>query len=407
MKRIAVLIDGTWNKEGPDPNTNVAKLDPGNKIVTQAFIPEQASGGIAQHVIYHDGVGADGDLVQRLLGGAIGLGLKSIVQNVYGRLAIDYVAGDEVYIFGFSRGAYAARALAGLIGASGIQRGTRQDLFEVAWQHYRVKPAARSAPQTAGSADQKAVADYKARAADFHGTQSQAIKCVAVWDTVGSYGVPAGIGLAPLARYFTLAVLGFHDTSFGNHVDVGLHAVGVDEHRRPFVPTFWTMPKGQQPRGQVEQTWFAGAHCNVGGGYEDHGLSDQALIWMIARVQALTGLEFDVDAVKANTAPSVEGAVEDSTKGWLVDHLFPHYRKVLSPVAIEHGYFFNSESADQENINERVHWSVVAKRQNNAAPRYAPSNLPAVIPPDKIAAITAEERVLLGLGVGPEALKSA
>ena len=90
-----------------------------------------------------------------------------------------------------------------------------------------------------------------------------------------------------------------------------------------------------------------------------------------------------------------------------MDHLFPHYRKVLSPVAIEHGYFFNSESADQENINERVHWSVVAKRQNNAAPRYAPSNLPAVIPPDKIAAITAEERVLLGLGVGPEALKSA
>src|SRR5258708_35717145 len=116
MKRIAVLIDGTWNKEGPDPNTNVAKLDPGNKIVTQAVMPEQASGAIAQHVIYHDGVGADGDLAQRLLGGVIGLGLKDIVQNVYGRLAIDYVAGDEVYIFGFSRGAYAARALAGLIG---------------------------------------------------------------------------------------------------------------------------------------------------------------------------------------------------------------------------------------------------------------------------------------------------
>jgi hypothetical protein len=407
MKRIAVLIDGTWNKEGADFDTNVAKLDTAQKIVARAFITPKALDGTEQHVFYHSGVGVDGDLVQKLLGGAIGLGLKKIVQEVYGALAGDYAAGDEVYIFGFSRGAYAARALAGLIGASGIQRGGRDDLFELAWQHYRVKPAARSAPQTAGSADQKAVADYKARAADFHGTQSQSVKCVAVWDTVGSYGVPAGIGLAPLARYFTLAVLGFHDTSFGNHVDVGLHAVGVDEHRRPFVPTFWTMPKGQQPRGHVEQTWFAGVHCNVGGGYEDSGLSDQALIWMIARVQALTGLEFNMDAVKANTSPDVEGVVVDSTKGWLVDHLFPHYRKVLSPVSIHHGYFFNSEAADQENINERVHWSVIAKRQNNAAPRYAPPNLPADIPPEKIAAITAEERVLLGLGVGPEALKSA
>jgi hypothetical protein len=85
-----------------------------------------------------------------------------------------------------------------------------------------------------------------------------------VWDTVGSYGIPAGLGLAPLARYFALFVLGFHDTSFGDHVEVGLHAVAVDEHRRPFVPTFWTIPRGQKPKGHVEQTWFAGAHCNVG-----------------------------------------------------------------------------------------------------------------------------------------------
>jgi hypothetical protein len=79
------------------------------------------------------------------------------------------------------------------------------------------------------------------------------VKCIAVWDTVGSYGIPAGFGLAALARYFTLAVLGFHDKSFSDHVGVGLHAVGVDEHRRPFVPTFWTIAKGQQPKGHVEQ----------------------------------------------------------------------------------------------------------------------------------------------------------
>jgi hypothetical protein len=217
-----------------------------------------------------------------------------------------------------------------------------------------------------------------------------------VWDTVGSYGIPAGIGLAPLARYFTLVTLGFHDTSFGDHVEVGLHAVAVDEHRRPFVPTFWTIAKGQLPKGHVEQTWFAGAHCNVGGGYAEGGLSDQALVWMIARVQALTGLEFEVEAVKSNTKPNIAGAVVDSTQGWLIDHSLPHYRTILSPVAIQHGYFTNSENPAEEHINEKVHWSVIAKRGGSAGARYVPANLPATILPGQLAAITFEERALLG-----------
>jgi hypothetical protein len=156
------------------------------------------------------------------------------------------------------------------------------------------------------------------------------VKCVAVWDTVGSYGIPAGFGLAALARYVTLAVLGFHDTGFGYCVAVSLHAVCVDEHRRPFVPTFWTIAKGQQPRGQVEQTWFAGAQCNVGGGYTDSGLSDLALIWLISRIKALTGLEFDVSAEPAHNL-IFSGSVVDSTVGWPVDHTLPHYRKISLP----------------------------------------------------------------------------
>ena len=398
MKRIAILIDGTWDKEGAGGNTNVAKLDTAGKVSGAALIKEKA-GDIAQKVHYHDGVGAEGDLLTRLLGGAIGLGLKKIIQDAYELLVADYASGDEVYIFGFSRGAYAARALAGLIGASGIQRRNDSAVFEVAWKHYRVAPAVRGGTQNAGSSDQKTIADYHGLAQQqaFHDTRS--IKCVAVWDTVGSYGIPAGFGLAPLARYVSLLALGFHDTSFGEHIAVGLHAVGVDEHRRPFVPTFWTIPRGQQPKGHVEQTWFAGAHENVGGGYADCGLSDQALIWMIARVQALTGLEFDAQAVKSNTKPSISGAVVDSTKGWWLDHVFPHYRKVLSAVAVHHGYFFNTEDRDKENINERVHWSVVAKRAAGGAASYAPPNLPATIPAEKIAEVTEGERALLPSGV--------
>jgi uncharacterized protein (DUF2235 family) len=395
MKRIVVLIDGTWNKEGTTGSTNVATLDNARRIAASAFIKAVATDGTKQHVHYHDGVGTEGDFFKKLLGGAIGLGLKQIIKECYGFVVADYAAGDEIYIVGFSRGAYAARALAGLIGASGIQRQVDADTFEVAWQHYRVAPAVRLHPQTASSADQKTITDYQALAAGqaFHDTRS--VKCVAVWDTVGSYGIPAGFGLAPLARYFTLAVLGFHDTSFGDHVDVGLHAVGADEHRRPFVPTFWTIAKGQNPKGHVEQTWFAGAHCNVGGGYADSGLSDQALIWMIARAQALTGLEFNVAAIRSGTKPNISGAVVDSTVGWPLDHWFPHYRKVLSPVAIRHGYLFNSDDPTEEHINERVHWSVVAKRQGQASPLYNPRNLPMNISDEKIAAITDEERALL------------
>jgi uncharacterized protein (DUF2235 family) len=146
MKRIVVLIDGTWNQEGTGADTNVAKLDGASKSAGQAFIKAAAADGIAQHIHYHDGVGVEGNLLNKLLGGAIGLGLKKIIQEAYETIVADFVAGDEIYIFGFSRGAYAARALAGLIGASGIQRVNNPDGFEVAWQHYRVAPSARAQP---------------------------------------------------------------------------------------------------------------------------------------------------------------------------------------------------------------------------------------------------------------------
>lgn len=273
-------------------------------------------------------------------------------------------------------------------------------MFELAWQHYRVKPAVRRAPHTASLGDRKTIAAYNTAAAQrgFHDDRS--IACVGVWDTVGSYGIPAGFGFYALARYIALIRLGFHDTSFGDHIAVGLHAVAVDEHRRPYVPTFWTIAKGRHPKGHVEQTWFCGAHCNVGGGYLDSGLSDLALIWMIARMQALTKLEFDPATVIANIRPNVRGTVIDSTKGWLIDHLFPHYRTVLSPVAICHGYFTNQPESHDERINERVHWSVLAKRGQHAdtpggQPAYAPPNLPANIPDAKIAAITDGETMLL------------
>jgi uncharacterized protein (DUF2235 family) len=373
---IVILIDGTWNKQEVKGNTNVARLDP--------LIKKSASGTV-QEIFYHEGVGTRGSWLQRLLGLIVGFGLKGIIRDCYDYIVDNFEVGDEIYIFGFSRGAYAARALAGMIGASGIQRRAAPESFEIAWSRYREKPALRKPEQPPES--------IRAR-----------IKCVGVWDTVGAYGIPAGFGLAPLARYIPLLLLGFHDTSFGEHIDVGLHAVAVDERRREFVPTFWTTPKGKHPTGQVEQIWFSGMHDNVGGGRPDARLSDIALIWMIARAQALTGLEFDVAAIQATIKPNIDGEVYDSTAGiWQISRHFPHVRTILSPDAIHHGYFFNTTEPEEEHINEKVHWSVLEKRGRPCTvfgvpnTPYDPLNLPppATIPSHRIAAKTLEEQALI------------
>jgi uncharacterized protein (DUF2235 family) len=141
MKRIIVLIDGTWNDEGKGADTNIAKLDPQSRNAVRRLILAKSAAETPQICHYHDGVGAEGDFLNRLLGLFVGLGLKKVVQDCYGFLVSNYESGDEIYIFGFSRGAYAARALAGLIGASGIQRKPDPQKFEIAWCHYRLPPA--------------------------------------------------------------------------------------------------------------------------------------------------------------------------------------------------------------------------------------------------------------------------
>ncbi len=402
MKRIIILIDGTWDQEGSGSNTNVAILDPANTAAGPPLIRPSGKDGIEQRVVYHKGVGTDPDFLKHWLGGSIGLGLKQIVLDAYASLVKLYDHGDDIFALGFSRGAYAARALVGMIGASGIVRHSAPPNLETAWLNYRVDPAIRAAPATASSSDKKAISNMKALHDAGDVQPDNRVKCVGVWDTVGSYGVPAGFGLTALARYIALVTLGFHDTSFGDHVEVGLHAVAIDERRRPFVPTFWTIPKGLKPKGHVEQTWFAGEHGNIGGGEPDSGLSNEALIWMIARMQALTGLDFDIDAVKAVAAKAnVDGEVYDSTIGWLIDHRWPHLRRVLSPDAIMHGAFTSNVDSSKEHINERVHWSAIRKRGRRCTVfgakdvPYEPANLPQSISTDKIADITPEEQIYL------------
>jgi uncharacterized protein (DUF2235 family) len=399
MKRIVILIDGTWDQEGAGNSTNVARLDPSNAAAGAPLISAVAPDGIAQTVVYHKGVGADPDFLKHWLGGSVGLGLKKIILDAYASIVDLYAHGDDIFVLGFSRGAYAARALVGMIGASGIARRSENADLEIAWANYRVDPATRAKPQMASGSDKQAIGKLEELRGQGGLQPDNRVKCVGVWDTVGSYGVPAGFGLTALARYIALVTLGFHDTSFGDHVDVGLHAVAIDERRRPFVPTFWTIKKGMRPKGHVEQTWFAGEHGNIGGGEADPRLSNEALIWMIARLQALTGLAFEMDAVRdVAIEAGLDGEVYDSTIGWLIDHAWPHLRKILSPDAIMHYAFTSEADRTKEHINERVHWSASRKRGHpctvfgipNAI--YNPANLLHDIPADKIAEMTIEEQ---------------
>ena len=236
MKRIVVLIDGTWQQEGVGRNTNVGLLDPDFKIAGSSLIKSCDKNGARQVIEYQKGVGAVTDPIQHYLGGLIGEGLRNLVIDAYASLAKLYEHKDEIYLIGFSRGAYAVRALAGMIGASGIVRSA--DNAEVAWAHYRVSPAVRSKQEQPSQTEAKAIRDLDELRNQGKIHADNRVKCVGVWETVGSYGVPAGFHLGFIARFIAMERLGFHDTSFGNHIDVGLHAVGIDEHRRPFVPTF-------------------------------------------------------------------------------------------------------------------------------------------------------------------------
>ncbi|WP_299448116.1 DUF2235 domain-containing protein [uncultured Phycicoccus sp.] len=271
MKRLVVCCDGTWNKPDSRMITNVEKLartvqtDPG------------ATGGAYQLVYYVSGVGAGSYAADRLLGGAFGFGLFHNVIACYRFLAQNYEPGDAIYIFGFSRGAYTARSVAGMLGRVGLL--TKTSLVEE-----RLPTAVRmyqrtELPEGAFGASVEEFKHDHCHPAD--------VQFLGVFDTVGALGVPGLNRLAPQ----------FHDVQLGDTVRRARHALALDETRLKFEPTFWEAR--DQPDGtvtedaRVKQVWFEGAHSDVGGGYRETGLSDTALLWM-AREAHDAGLVFDV-----------------------------------------------------------------------------------------------------------------
>lgn len=330
-KRIVICSDGTWNT--PDQKDR-GKVRPSNVVKMARAIAPVDRGGKPQVVFYDRGVGTSWGL-DRLTGGAFGRGLSRNIEDAYRFLVDNYVDGDEVYLFGFSRGAYTVRSTAGLIRNCGVLRKVRADKFPAAYAMYRsveIKPDSEEA--------RAFIAEY---------SRAIRLKFIGVWDTVGALGVPVR-GL----RFITRRKYRFHDVKLSRSIDNAFHALAIDEKRKPFEPTLWETKR--DPGQTVEQMWFAGVHTNVGGGYADSGLSDLAFQWIADKAREC-GLALDDEYVSDHIAPNPRGELRNSKTG-----LYRLTGSFIRPIGRRIG------------AAENVHPSATERHRSDHG-RYSPKNL--------------------------------
>ncbi|MBN2332983.1 MAG: DUF2235 domain-containing protein [Deltaproteobacteria bacterium] len=261
-KRIVICADGTWNR----PEKDLSNDFPTNVLRLARAVSPVADDGKPQQVFYDWGIGSYYDPV---IGGATGRGLNKNIMDDYRYIVQNYAPGDEIFLFGFSRGAYTVRSLCGLIYNCGILKRPDARLIEVAFAHYK-NPGKAYAPR-----GEKSIAFREA-----HAHPSRQVTFAGVWDTVGALGIPFSfLGLLDKKDEF-------YDTKIGPNIEIARHALAIDELRSDFEPTVW-LPR---PGLDLKQVWFAGVHSNIGGSYapdkETGGLlSDIPLGWMMAEAK--------------------------------------------------------------------------------------------------------------------------
>jgi uncharacterized protein (DUF2235 family) len=352
-KRLIVCCDGTWNDaDSAAEFTNVVRI-------ARAIKPNdtRSNPAIPQIVYYHSGVGTS-DALDRVVGGAVGLGLSRNVRDAYAFLAANYCEGDEIFLFGFSRGAYTARSVAGLIGWVGLIHKADMDDFALLWEGYRLR-AHPGQPDVRNHFQERYV--------------EVSIKCVAVWDTVGALGIPGHLG-DMFTQFYQ-----FQDTNLGPHIENAFHALALDEHREDFLPTLWSKLPNAPGNQRLEQVWFPGAHSNVGGGYAEHGLSDIALAWMVDRVEPF--LELDHSYLSSR---------QDQRNGWGLGKI---YDSAAGFFAFRHK--INRPVLASGEGNEKMHESVAVRlRGATSDGLYKPASLINGLPKDSVAPLGAVEQAL-------------
>ncbi len=371
IKNIVLCSDGTGNRDVKARGTNVFKIYEAVDIQgykTDPSIPRQVA-------FYDDGLGTSKLLPLKIIGGAFGYGFSQNIRDLYTELVEVYQPGDNIYLFGFSRGAYTIRALSAMIYYCGILDPAKfkpageiykqiekcfAEFRDSAFRHLPKEAERRSAiPDRLTNEMEKSRREkYGAIMDDVHARNGEVpIRFIGVWDTVGAVGIPFGKLLDWFSQLFPVR---FSDLTMAANVIRGCHAISIDDERRTFYPELWNEKGGKEDRTQ--QVWFSGVHSNVGGGYPKQGMSLVTLDWMMQEAEA-AGLHFiPSEREYVRSHQDVHGHLYDSRAG-----IYAYYR--WAPRNIE-------RICKAHNIlNPKIHVSVF-ERIANGTDAYAPGNIP-------------------------------
>lgn len=359
MKRIVLCFDGTWDK--PEDHTNVYH-----------FYESVRNDGQEQLAKYFKGVGTDG-IADRILGGIFGEGISSRIKEGYAYLVQQYELGDEIFLVGFSRGAYTARSLVGLIRKAGLLRTKTKNqedlknLIEEAYGLYRLPDLNPDTDKARTFRKKHSYYDAsKENAGEPLYTNPVKIKFLGVWNTVGALGIPSTVlSLLGYSKEETEEIKSkeFHDVKLSGLVENAFHALAIDEHRGDFWATLWNPER--KPQQRMEQVWFVGAHTDVGGGAGDSNydtLSKIALKWMQRKANEC-GLEFYDDKRVTRTPKDSLAKIYDSYTSFVREH---------AKDFIEKGRHYR-EIGTTRYGHEIIHESVNSRLDENS--EYRPQNL--------------------------------
>jgi uncharacterized protein (DUF2235 family) len=371
-KNIVVCADGTGNKGGYSPDSNVYKV---YRMVSKRYTGV-CNDGVEineQILFYENGVGTQSNKYWRSVSGAFGLGFRRNVCDLYKFLARNYIEGDRIFLFGFSRGASTIRACNGMIAKVGLVRGhdlRNHELEKLVKEAYKAYERHRKNP---GHAD--SIKNDKEKS---HGAVP--IQFLGVWDTVVALGFPTRTDITGPLTLLMSIVFGslenvfdllfphsFYHYKLTDNVRHACQALAIDDERTAFWPHVWREKNipGAQDRtpDNVEQVWFAGMHSNVGGGYPRAGMAYVPLYWMMMRAQH-HGLVFNEGAMEeACDTSHINGRMYDSRAGLAAFYRY-HPRNITS-------------LCDKRLLgNIKIHCSVLA-RVNRRTANYVPGQIPA------------------------------
>lgn len=362
-KNIILCSDGTGNRGGKLLGTNVWRLFKAVDLHGHESDPTKS----AQITFYDDGVGTEDFKLFKLLGGAFGWGLSRNIRQLYAFLVKNYEPGDQIYLFGFSRGAFTVRSLGGLITRCGVldrkECESRQKLND------QVKEAFRAYRNRDTSAGERFRDHWGVKDAEHAPDGKVSIHFIGVWDTVDAVGVP----IDELRDWLnSIWPYRFHDHNLNELVKNGYHALSIDDERHTFHPVMWN--ETNKVAGQtIEQVWFPGVHSNVGGGYPKDELALVTLDWMMTKAEEQEhGLRFtDEHRRRIRQEANVHAKLYDSRSG-----LTAYYRYMPRDI---------QRFCEQNGIDRpRIHASVFERILHSTAD-YAPGNIPThydVVPSD-------------------------